>query len=650
MCGLLGFLNAQLNHDDATHVLENMAQKLVHRGPDAQGVWFDEQDQIGLGHRRLSILDISPAGHQPMISSTGRYVIAFNGEIYNHLELRKLIGGANDWRGHSDTETLLAGFDIWGIQATIERATGMFAFAVWDKEDRVLTLGRDRLGEKPLYYGWQQGCFLFASELKALQVHPAFNADVDRNALALMMRHNTIPAPYCIWQGMHKLVPGSLLQVSLSNPEPKIVTYWSHKAMVESGQCNLYQGTFDEAVLTLEQKLLNVIKQQMVADVPVGAFLSGGVDSSLIVALMQAQSDKPIHTFSIGFNEEQYNEAHHAKRVADHLGTLHTELYVRPEDALGVITLLSEIYDEPFADSSQIVTYLVSQLAKRQVTVCLSGDGGDELFGGYSRYLKINQIWSMFSQYPIQLRRIASKMIQKVSPARWDKLIFPCAQFMPNKLGMLYPRPGEKLHKGASLLSIESMTQFYRGLVSHWEEPTRLVLGSKEPQTVFTNEMSHPMVATDIERMMSLDLMTYLPDDILAKVDRAAMAVSLETRVPFLDHNMVEFAWSLPLSYKVDPGVGKRVLREVLYKYVPQTLIDRPKMGFGLPLDLWLRGPMREWADDLLCEQRLINDAFFNVSMVRTKWHEHLNGRKNWAYLLWDVLVFQQWLAANKGT
>ncbi len=649
MCGLLGFLNAQLNHDDATHVLGNMAQKLVHRGPDAQGVWFDEQTQIGLGHRRLSILDVSAAGSQPMTSPSGRYVIVFNGEIYNHLELRLHLENTKGWRGHSDTETLLAGFDTWGIQATIEQAVGMFAFAVWDKEEHVLTLGRDRLGEKPLYYGWQQGCFLFASELKAIQAHPAFNAAVDRNALCLLMRHNTIPAPYCIWQGMSKLMPGCLLAVSLKNPEPRITRYWSSKTIIEKSQRSPYKGTFDEAVLDLESLLMGVIHQQMIADVPVGACLSGGVDSSLVVALMQAQSSRPIHTFSIGFNESQYNEAHHAKAVAKHLGTHHTELYVNAQDALNVISLLPSMYDEPFADSSQIVTYLVSQLARSQVTVSLSGDGGDELFGGYNRYLMFNRLRAMILKYPIALRQMAQRAIYSLSPKQWDMLLFPFIQFMPNKLQALSNRPGDKLYKGAPLLTLQTLAGYYQALVSHWGDPARLVLGATEPETSLNNSSLHPKLATDIEQMMSFDLTTYLPDNILTKVDRAAMAVSLETRIPFLDHHVVEFAWSLPLAYKVRQAEdSKRVLRSILYKYVPRALIERPKMGFGLPLDAWLRGPMREWADDLLDKQRLHHEGYFDVEQVNIKWQEHLSGRKNWAYLLWDVLIYQQWLGVNK--
>ncbi|MDF1678182.1 MAG: asparagine synthase (glutamine-hydrolyzing) [Legionellaceae bacterium] len=649
MCGLVGFLGGQFQEDEAHPVLKKMADTLIHRGPDDEGVWFDAEAQIGLGHRRLSIIDLSSAGHQPMRSSSGRYVIALNGEIYNYKALRKTLekSGKAAWAGHSDTETLLAGFECWGIQATIERAVGMFAFAVWDRETRCLTLGRDRLGEKPLFYGWHQGSFLFASGLKAVQMHPAFKGEVNRDALALLMRHNTIPAPYSIWKGMSKLMPGCLLSVSRDNPEPVITTYWSGREVVEAGSRFPFVGSPEDAVDALEKVLSDAIRLQMVADVPVGAFLSGGVDSSTVVALMQAQSSQAVRSFSIGYQEAHYNEAEHAKAVAKHLGTNHTELYVTSNDALSVIPKLADVYDEPFSDSSQIPTFLVAQLAKQQVAVSLSGDGGDELFSGYNRYLMVNQLWRMLSRLPLGLRRVTGRGIIRVSPNSWNRVSKPLTKVLPRRFVMV--GMGDKLHKGAAVLASQSVRHLYRGIVSHWQSPASVVLGATEPQTLLTHTDAEPETLTDIEYMMALDMLTYLPDDILTKVDRAAMGVSLETRVPLLDHRVVEFAWSLPLQYKLRDGVGKWALREVLYKHVPKKLIERPKMGFGVPIDAWLRGPLREWAEALLDGQRLKEEGFFDATLVRNKWDEHLKGRSNWQYLLWDVLMFQLWLAQNKG-
>jgi asparagine synthase (glutamine-hydrolysing) len=648
VCGFIGFLGGHFSQDDASVILQKMADSILHRGPDNSGVWFEANAQIGLGHRRLSILDLSPAGHQPMVSSTGRFVIAFNGEIYNHEKLRKELQADHSihWRGRSDTETLLAGFETWGIQSTIERTVGMFAFAVWDKETRRLTLGRDRLGEKPVYYGWQQNSFIFGSELKALKLHPFFNARVNRNALTLLMRHNTIPAPYCIWEGTHKLMPGCLLSISLEKPEPQIITYWSGKYAIETNLSTPFVGSPEDAVNALESVLSDSIDMQMVADVPVGAFLSGGIDSSTVVALMQARSNRPVRTFSIGYNEEQYNEAHYAKAIAQHLGTEHTELYLNPSDALNVIPKLGTLYDEPFADSSQIPTFLVAQLAKQQVTVSLSGDGGDELFCGYNRYLMVRHLWRLLSKLPLSIRQTMSSGILMVSPDKWNKFSKHFIKILPKQLVLI--NMGEKLHKGAAALSAQCIRQLYCNIVSHWQEPSKLVLYAQEPPTLLTNIQEQPQTNNDIEYMMALDMLTYLPDDILTKVDRAAMAVSLETRVPFLDHRVVEFAWSLPLEYKLRNGVGKWALREVLYKHVPKQLIERPKMGFGVPISSWLQGPLRSWAEDLLSDARLHEENFFDPIMVQRKWKEHVSGRCNWQYLLWDVLIFQAWLTANK--
>ncbi|MBT1070604.1 asparagine synthase (glutamine-hydrolyzing) [Pelotalea chapellei] len=649
MCGISGYLGSGTYYQ-AIEVLKKMGRAIAHRGPDDSGEWFDSNQGIGLSHRRLSIVDLSPAGHQPMISASGRYVFAFNGEIYNHLFLRKSLeegGLAPNWQGHSDTETLLAGFDVWGIQDTVIRAVGMFAFAVWDRSTCTLTLGRDRLGEKPLFYGWQGDTFLFGSELKALRVHPAFNAEVDRNSLALLMRHNCIPSPYSIYQGISKLQPGNLLTVSLQQRDLHVVPYWSGNHIVEAGLAKPFAGSAAEAVDALEDLLKNAIGLQMVADVPLGAFLSGGVDSSTIVALMQAQSSRPVRTFSIGFHDDLYDEARYAKAVALHLRTDHTEWYVTAKDALDVIPQLPRLYDEPFADSSQIPTHLVSHMARQHVTVSLSGDAGDELFGGYNRYVITSRLWSRLSHLPVEARCMLSAAITSVSPQKWNAMAKTILSVLPKKAGMA--NWGDSLHKGAGVMASRSVSELYRGLVSHWPDPSAIVLGSTEPATVITDIARQPLVHCDVERMMALDMLSYLPDDILTKVDRAAMGVSLETRVPFLDHRVVEFAWRLPLEYKLRDGVGKWVLRQLLYKYVPKELIERPKQGFGIPIDSWLRGPLRDWAEDLLSESRLRQEGYFNPAPIRQKWTEHLSGKFNWQYHLWDVLMFQAWLDEEKG-
>ena len=652
MCGFVGFLGGFAAHGksgDET-ILQSMADMIANRGPDDAGYWSDFEQQVGFGHRRLSIVDLSPAGHQPMLSESDRYVIAFNGEIYNHVGMRSVLEELRQapfWRGHSDTETLLAGFDTWGIQATIERCVGMFAFAVWDRHATTLTLGRDRLGEKPLYYGWQgQGLnstFLFGSELKALKAHPAFAAGIDRNALCLLMRHNYIPAPNSIYQGIAKLKAGCLLSVSLAQPEPKVVRYWSVAAVAVAGCAAPFAGTPIQAVDALEVLLKSAVQQQMMADVPLGAFLSGGIDSSTVVALMQAQSSRPVKTFTIGFNEEGYNEAVHAKAVAKHLGTDHTELYVSPQQALDVIPRLPALYCEPFSDSSQIPTFLVSQLARQQVTVSLSGDAGDELFCGYNRYVLANKLWQKLSVLPAGSRRLAARGLTALSPSRWNTLLGPVQGLMPGTLRQA--NLGDKLHKAAGVLASGDLDALYLGLVSHWDEPASVVIGGTEPPTLLTGNAPKLDGLDDIQRMMALDMLTYLPDDILAKVDRAGMGVSLEGRVPFLDHRVVEFAWTLPQSMKLRDGVGKWVLRQVLYRHVPKELIERPKMGFGVPIGDWLRGPLRDWAEDLLDEARLRSEGYFHHAPIRQKWAEHLSGARNWQYHLWDVLMFQAWLA-----
>lgn len=645
MCGLTGFLTEK-QWGSADDLLKGMASRINHRGPDAEGFWSDALVGIGLAHRRLSILDLSEAGRQPMVSASGRFVIVFNGEIYNHNDIRHALDASSvpkvQWRGHSDTETLLAGFDGFGIETTIAMAIGMFAFAVWDKQTNTLRLGRDRLGEKPLYYGWLGDTFLFGSELKALQAHPAFVASINRGSLTLFLRHGYIPAPYSIFEDVFKLPPGTLMTLSLTQRQPVIKSYWSGAATAENGVAHLFTGSPEEATDELEKLLAKSVGQQMVADVPLGAFLSGGVDSSTIVALMQRQSSRRVKTFTIGFHEPGYNEAEHALAVAQHLGTEHTELYVSPQQALDVVAKLPHLYDEPFGDSSQIPTFLVSQLARQHVTVSLSGDAGDELFCGYNRYQLTDKLWRKLSKVPQPMRQLAAKAITSVPIETWSKL--------GGMLGGLVPdasRLGDKLHKGAGVLASDSASALYLGLVSQWQDPASVVIAGTEQATLLRGNLPELNGLTDVERMMALDLLTYLPDDILTKVDRAAMGVSLETRVPFLDHQVVEWAWRLPQSMKLRDGQSKWILRQLLYRHVPKSLIERPKMGFGVPIDVWLRGPLRPWAEALLDDSRLKAEGYLHPAPIRRKWLEHLSGKRNWQHQLWNVLMFQSWLESQ---
>ncbi len=645
MCGISGFLGG--DSYNSPKILENMGAALISRGPDQSGVWCNQESRIGFSHRRLSILDTTASGRQPMISKDSRYVLIFNGEIYNHLKLRDEIDSNNKnvWLTGTDTETLLAGFMIWGIKSTIERCIGMFAFAVWDRYLKKLTLGRDRIGEKPLYYGWQgsggEAAFIFGSELNALKQHPSFEGEISRASLCLFMRYGYVPGPHSIFCGIYKMMPGTLLQVSLESRNPKIESYWSMINVAASGNSDSFSGNPQDAVSQLDELLKSSVSQQMVADVPVGAFLSGGIDSTTIAAIMQSHSAQPIKTFTIGFNEKSHNEAEYAQAVARHLGSDHTELYVTSKEALSLIPKLPQIFCEPFADSSQIPTFLVSQLAKKKVTVSLSGDGGDELFAGYNRYVFVDNLWGRLDRLPEIVRSTIAQAIYGLSPSMWNKIFSPINPILPSSLRMA--NIGDKLYKGADVLTSNSIDSLYAGIVSHWR-PEELVLGASEPLTYVDQVFPVLRGFDNVQKMMLIDSISYLPDDILVKLDRAAMAVSLEGRVPFLDHRVVEFAWRMPQSLKLKDGVGKWILRQVLYKYVPKELVERPKMGFGIPIDSWLRGPLREWAEELLNERRLCQEGFFDPRLIRIKWTEHLSGVRNWQYQLWNVLMFQAWL------
>ena len=651
MCGLTGFLGFENSHHvNFSETLKNMTSELIHRGPDDSGHWLDLESQIALGHQRLSILDLSSAGKQPMVSNSGDLVLVYNGEIYNHLSLRQKLNSqrkAPVWKGHSDTETLLACFESWGIEETVKQSNGMFVFALWSKKTRSLTLGRDRFGEKPLYYGWQgegkSRSFLFGSELKSFKKHPSFIGKISKNSLSLFSRFNCVPSPYTIYENINKLQPGKLLTISLNNPIPKISSYWSLVEVAREGLKNPFHGSEKDAIKELDLLLKNSVEEQMLSDVPLGAFLSGGVDSSTIVALMQHLSPSKIKTFTIGFDEIGYNEALHAKEVASFLGTEHTELYVSSKKARDVIPKLPEIYDEPFSDSSQIPTFLVSQLAKKDVSVSLSGDGGDEIFGGYNRYIFTKNIWQKLSILPGPLRILLSRIISNIPPSLVNSTITSLG--LSNEL----PNFGNKLGKISKGLEKDNVDDLYFSLVSNWQEPQDLVRESIEPP-MHTNSKDFLLDDFDsVSSMMIKDSLTYLPDDILTKVDRASMSVSLESRVPFLNHNIYEFTSKLPLNFKLRGKETKWILRQVLYNYIPRELIERPKVGFAVPIDKWLRGDLREWAEDLFDEQKIKEDGFFNSKIISDKWNQHLSGKKNWDQQLWGVLMFQSWLRKQQN-
>ncbi len=648
MCGIAGFWDRQpARAEDLQGRVVGMIDTLRHRGPDDAGSFVDAAAGIALGTRRLAIIDLSAQGHQPMASSDGRYVVSFNGEIYNFSELRAgLEGLGHRFRGSSDTEVFVASVQRWGVRATLARCNGMFGLAVWDNQERQLHLARDRFGEKPLYYGWAGSAFLFGSELKALRAHPAFRTEVDRDVLALYLRHNCVPAPFSAFKGIAKLPPGMFVTLGASTPPtvlPEPEAFWSLCDVAEAGVAARWEGTEAEALVELDATLRDAVGIRMRADVPLGAFLSGGIDSSLVVALMHAHSASKVKTFTIAFEDAGYDEATDARRVASHLGTEHTELLMTAADALETIPRLPALYDEPFADSSQIPTAVLASLTREHVTVAMSGDGGDELFGGYNRYAWGERFWRLVEPVPRPLRGVAGALLGVVPPRVWDRGARRVQRILPRSFDLRLP--GTKVHKVARVLPAADLHETYVLLASHAVQPERLVLGAREPRSLLSRPTLWPASVGPVELMMYLDSMTYLPDDILTKVDRATMAASLEARLPFLDHRVAAFSWRLPPDLKVRGGTGKWLLRRLLYRYVPPELVDRPKAGFGVPLGDWLRGPLRPWAEELLDSRRIERDGYLAAEPVRRMWRQHLSGRFDRQYELWDVLMLQAWLA-----
>ncbi len=652
MCGIAGFVDVRGGVRDLEHVAKAMTGRIPHRGPDSDGHWFDRTHGVALGHRRLSIVDLSPAGAQPMASHNGRFQTVYNGEIYNHKQLRAKIEAAapdvkSRWRGHSDTEVMLEGFALWGVEATLKEMVGMWAIALWDREAKTFTLARDRMGEKPLYFGYANGALLFGSELKSFDAFPGFAPKVDFGSLALQLRYSCIGGSRTIFEGVEKLAPATLRTFTLDDLNtqkvPSAQTYWSLRGAIEAPA---FTGSPDDAVNAVERSLSTAIADQMEADVPVGAFLSGGIDSTTVVALMQAQSKRPVRTFSIGFHEKGYNEAQHAKVVAAHLKTDHTELYVTPDEMRAVVPKLATMYDEPFADASQIPTFLVSQMTRQHVTVSLSGDAGDELFAGYSRHVFAHDLWNKLNRVPTFARRGVAGALSAIPNGVWNAALALPRALAPAARQRWFT--GQKVAQFADLLGTRDEMELYSRFIS-LSNPAALLENVAEPMSIQRDLAHWPRVGDFATRVAAVDALSYLVDDILVKVDRASMAVSLESRVPMLDHRFVELAFSLPLSMKQRDGQSKWALRQVLYKHVPREMVDRPKQGFGVPLGAWLRGPLREWSEDLLTPAALKAHAPFNVAAVRALWEAHQAGGHDHSPALWNVLMVQAWAQARKA-
>jgi asparagine synthase (glutamine-hydrolysing) len=642
MCGFVGYITTEPFSTHASQeVLSRMLDQIVQRGPDDQGIWIDENEGVALGHRRLAIIDLSPQGHQPMHSFCSRYVIAFNGEIYNFQDIRQTIDqqyGSQNWKGHSDTEVMLSAISFMGLEKALASFNGMFAFALWDRIEKTLTLARDRLGEKPLYYGWSGNTFLFGSSLHALRQHPQWQGEIHKDAFALYIQHGYVPAPHSIFENIYKLMPGAVAVVSLQQSKSIQTEYfWDPRERVSQARQNQFAGSPEAIFDDFESRLTEAVRMRMISDVPLGAFLSGGVDSSTIVSIMQTISSQPVKTFSIGFEEKSFDEAVYAKEVAKHLATDHTEFYVTSEDAKAVIPSLPRIYDEPFSDISQIPTLLVSKMAREHVTVCLSGDGGDEMFGGYERYNRAISAWGAMRDIPLSIRKALGGLSQAVPVWAWDTLLFMNRSKDPHDR-----LTGDRIHKLAELFCSSDMKDVYNALVSNFRGQCIARLGDRNDLPYYDRQWDIGLEGTS--RMMFLDMVHYLPGDILTKVDRASMANSLEARVPLLDHNLVEWAWQLPVQFRRQYGKNKWPLRHVLYKHVPSELIERPKRGFSVPIASWLRNDLRHWAENLLQKDRLEQHGYMNTEEVHKLWQEHLSEKRNWAPTLWSVLIFQAWL------
>jgi asparagine synthase (glutamine-hydrolysing) len=648
MCGIAGLLYPSLKSEDWQKYLEAMDATLAHRGPDDNGLWFDVVVGVGLAHRRLSIIDLSPLGHQPMFSPSGRYVISYNGEVYNFKSLRMDCEKAGlALKGGSDTEVILAAIELWGIEAAVKKFTGMFAFALWDRQERALCLCRDRLGKKPLYYGQIGRAFCFGSELKAMCALPFFKREIDRDVLAMLVQYTFIPSPFSIYKDIVKVPPGSIIRVKAENGNyaVKETSYWSLLDAANYGRTNPFEGNSAEAVEELDTLLSDAVQSRMISDVPLGAFLSGGIDSSTIVALMQKQSSIPVKTFSIGNFDMKFNEAGYAKEVARYLGTDHTEFYVSPQDVLEVVPSLPDMFDEPLPDSSQIPTFLVSKLSRSKVTVALTGDGGDEVFGGYERYKRIPQVWNALSKAPGFLRQGLLSTFRQTAPL--SRPIVNIVVALLRKQGRICNYE-EVFSYISGILSLKSQKELFHRYLSNETNPTGVVLGSKERETMLSSSETWPDFRDFEHAMMYVDSVSYLSEDILVKVDRASMAVSLETRIPLLDHRVVEFAWRLPLIYKMRNKQSKWILRQVLNKYVPRNLVERPKMGFGIPIGSWIKKELRSWAEALLDADRLKREGIFDPVAIRQKWMEHVSGERDWHYYLWNILTFQAWFEKRR--